>query len=76
MTFNLRAGLNRWEETTGNTYGAGFDPRNLGFDPALVSQFTRLQFPRFDLGIYQAAGADRLLNTTTNDTYKFFPGRS
>ncbi len=73
MTFNLRAGLNRWEETTGNTYGAGFDPRNLGFDPALVSQFTRLQFPRFDFGVYQSAGADRLLNTSTNDTYSFQP---
>ncbi len=73
MTFNLRAGLNRWEETTGNTFGAGFDPRRLGFDPALVAQFTRLQFPRFDLGIYQAAGADRLLNTSTNDTYSIQP---
>ena len=73
MTFNLRAGLNRWEETTGNSFGAGFDPRRLGFDPALVAQFTRLQFPRFDLGIYQAAGADRLLNTSTNDTYSLQP---
>ena len=73
FTFNLRAGLSRWEETTGNTYGAGFDPRNLGFDPALVSQFSRLQFPRFDLGTYQAAGADRLLNTSTNDTYSIQP---
>jgi len=73
MTFNLRAGLSRWEETTGNTYGAGFDPRTLGFDAGLVSQFTQLQFPRFDLGTYQAVGTDRLLNTSTDDTYTFQP---
>src|SRR5574340_130912 len=53
MTFNLRAGLNRWEENTGNVIGAGFDPRKLGFDPALVAQFTKLQFPNINLGSYQ-----------------------
>jgi len=73
LTFNLRAGLARWEETTGNTFGAGFDPRRLGFDPALVAQFTKLQFPRFDLGTYDSAGADRLLNFAVNEAYTLQP---
>jgi len=76
MTFNLRAGLARWEETTGNSFGAGFDPRRLGFDPALVAQYTKLQFPRFDLGAYQAVGTDRLLNFTANDAYTLQPNFS
>jgi hypothetical protein len=42
MTFNLRAGLARWEETTGNSFGAGFDPRQLGFSGDLVGQFTSI----------------------------------
>ncbi len=73
MTFNLRGGLSRWEETTGSSYGAGFDPRQLGMADSLVSQFRQLQFPRFNLGTYQAIGADRLLNLTANDTYSFQP---
>ncbi len=73
MTFNLRAGLARWEETTGNQFGAGFDPRSLGFSQSLVSQFPRLQFPRFNLGQYQAIGSDRLLNVATDDSYSVQP---
>jgi hypothetical protein len=73
MTFNLRAGLARWEETTGNSYGANFDPRKLGFADSLVAQFTRLQFPRFNLGTYQAIGSDRLLNYGSNDAYTLQP---
>lgn len=73
MTFNLRAGLARWEETTGNRFGAGFDPRKLGFADSLVAQFTKLQFPRFDLGTYRAIGTDRLLNYNTDDSYTLQP---
>jgi len=73
MTFNLRAGLSRWEETTGNSFGANFDPRTLGFDAALVSQFTRLQFPNFTLGSYQAIGSNRLMAIATNDSYTVQP---
>jgi hypothetical protein len=76
MTLNLRAGLARWEETTGNSFGANFDPRRLGFADALVSQFTRLQYPRFDLGSYGQAGSDRLLNVATNDAYTVQPNAS
>lgn len=73
MTFNLRAGLARWEETTGNSFGAGFDPRQLGFSSELVSQFTRLQFPQFNLGSYQSIGSSRLLAIGTNDSYTVQP---
>lgn len=44
LTFNLRAGLARWEENTGSSFGDGFDPRQLGFAPSLVSQLDRLTF--------------------------------
>src|SRR5437870_7909410 len=74
MTFDLRSGLNRWEETTGNTFAIGFDPRQLGFDPALVSQFTRIGFPAIDFaGGYQAMGPSRLLSYSANDAYTVQP---
>jgi len=73
MTFNLRAGLARWEETTGSSFGAGYDPRQLGFASSLVSQFTQLQYPRFELGTYGPIGANRLLNLATNDAYTVQP---
>jgi hypothetical protein len=76
MTFNLRAGLARWEETTGNSFGAGFDPTRLGFPSTLVSQMTRRQFPLFQLGQYSSAGADRLLNLAANDSYTVQPNAS
>lgn len=76
MTFNLRAGLARWEETTGNSFGSGFDPTRLGFPASLVSQMTRRQFPRFELGQYSAAGGSRLLNLAANDSYTIQPNAS
>ncbi|MGH9658383.1 MAG: carboxypeptidase regulatory-like domain-containing protein, partial [Bryobacteraceae bacterium] len=73
MTFNLRAGLARWEEQTGSIFGANFDPVSLGFDPALVRQFTRLQYPNFTLGTYNQIGSSRLLASATNDSYTIQP---
>jgi len=73
MTFDLRAGLNRWEETTGSVFAAGFDQRQLGFDPALISQFTRVGFPNLDLGSYQYMGTNRLINYSANDAYTVQP---
>jgi hypothetical protein len=75
-TFNLRTGLARWEESSGNSFGAGYDPRQLGFDDALVAQFTQLQFPRFELGTYQAIGSNRLRNSGAYDTYTVQPNFS
>jgi hypothetical protein len=73
MTFDLRAGLNRWEETTGSVFGTGFDQRQLGFDPALIAQFTRAGFPNIDLGSYQYMGTNRLINYSANDAYTVQP---
>lgn len=76
MTFNLRAGLARWEEAGGNGYGTGFDPRTLGFTDSLVAQFTRLQFPGFGLGQYAQIGNGRPISPGTNDTYTLQPNIS
>src|SRR5262249_14709410 len=72
MTFDLRAGLNRWENTGGSSLGAGFDPRDLGFNSSLVSQFNALQFPPFNLGSYQQIGSS-VANYGMNDTYSVQP---
>ncbi len=76
MVFNLRGGLARYEGFSGNGFGGGFDPRQLGFPSALVSQFTRLQFPRFNLGAYSELGANQVSGYTTNDTYSIQPNMS
>lgn len=73
MTFDLRAGLSRWEETTGSTYGTGFDQKQLGVDPALLAQMTRIGYPNVDLGTYQGMGTNRLINFSGNDTYSVQP---
>lgn len=73
MTFDLRAGLNRWEETTGSSYGTGYDQRQMGVDPNLLAQFTRQGFPNINLGTYQSMGTDRLLNYAANDSYTLQP---
>lgn len=73
-TFDLRMGLNRWEDSSGNSYGTGFDPKQLGFDPALVNQFTKLAFPRFDFnGAFQSIGTGTLLSAGAYDTYTLQP---
>jgi hypothetical protein len=73
-TFDLRMGLNRWEDARGNSFGNGYDPKQLGFDPALVSQFNRFAFPRFEFGgAYQAFGSGTLVGTTNSDTYSLQP---
>jgi hypothetical protein len=75
-TFNLRAGLARWEEAGGNGYGTGFDPRQLGFADSLVGQFSVLQFPGFGLGSYAQIGNGRPITPGTNDAYTLQPNLS
>jgi hypothetical protein len=75
MTFDLRTGLNRWEEAGGNTLGAGFDPRQLGIAPSLVAQFRKFQFPQFNIEGYQSLGADAF-GPATMDTYSVQPNLS
>lgn len=72
MTFDFRFGLTRWEDAGGSSIGAGYDPKQLGFDPALVAQFTKYQFPRFDLEGYQSVGSDAF-GPGTRDTYSLQP---
>jgi len=73
VVFDLRMGLNRWESASGDIFGQNFDPTKLGFSSALVSQFTRLQFPNFSLGNYQSIGSGRLMNYGSNDVYTIQP---
>jgi len=73
MTFDLRAGLNRWEETTGSSYGTGYDQTQMGVASSLLAQFTRQGFPSINLGTYQRMGTDRLLNYSANDAYTLQP---
>lgn len=73
VTFDLRAGLSRWETSSGNSFGANFNPANLGFSTALVSQFAKFQFPRFNLGTYQAIGSDRVWHDEPSDVYSLQP---
>jgi len=76
MTFNLRAGLARWEEASGNSFGTGYDPRQLGFDSSLVAQFTRHQFPGFVFGSYQQLGNGSGIAPANNDVYTIQPNFS
>ncbi len=73
MTFDLRAGLNRWEETTGSSYGTGYDQTQMGVASSLLAQYTRQGFPNINLGTYQYMGTDRLINYSANDTYTVQP---
>jgi hypothetical protein len=73
MTFDLRAGLSRWEETTGSIYGSSFDQKSAGFDASLVNQFTRNGYPNISLGTYQGMGTNRLVNYSANDAYSLQP---
>ncbi|MFN7937355.1 MAG: carboxypeptidase-like regulatory domain-containing protein [Bryobacteraceae bacterium] len=72
MTFDLRTGLNRWEETGGSTLGAGFDPKQLGFAPELVAQFPAFQFPNIQIEGYQNMGSNAV-SPGTRDTYSIQP---
>jgi hypothetical protein len=76
MLFNLRGGLSRYENFSGSLFGAGFDPRQLGFPSSLVSQFTTLQFPRFNLGTYSELGGTAVKNYETDDTWSLQPNMS
>jgi hypothetical protein len=56
LVVNLRGGLSRTENFSGNIYGIGYDPRKLGFSDALVAQFDTLQYPRFSFSTYSELG--------------------
>lgn len=70
---DLRFGLARYEGQGGNTFGVGYDPKQLGFPASLVSQFTALMFPRFNVGNYSPLGASPVFSYSTNDAYNLQP---
>jgi len=72
MTFDLRAGLNRWEDAGGNVIGSGFDPKQLGLDARLAAQFQTYQFPAIAIQDYQAMGGSAF-NPGIRDTYSVQP---
>jgi hypothetical protein len=72
VLLNLRGGLARYEGFSGNTFAGGFNPVDLGFPQQLVSQFTALQFPRFNFSggnNISPLGATRTSNYETQDTW-------
>lgn len=73
MVFMLRGGLARYEGFGGNTYGANFDPRQLGFPDSLVSQFSTLQFPQFGFSNSTPIGTDRVTSYETHDNWSIAP---
>jgi hypothetical protein len=75
MVFNLRGGLARYEGFSGNTFGRGFDPRELGFPSELVSQFVGIQFPRFNFSDRNISplGATQTSGYEASDSYSAQP---
>ncbi|MBI4909840.1 MAG: TonB-dependent receptor [Acidobacteria bacterium] len=72
LTFDLRTGLNRWEDRGGSTIGTGYDPKQLGFSPELVGQFPAFQFPNIQIEGYQNMGSNAV-SPGTRDTYSVQP---
>ena len=72
IVFNLRGGLARNEDLSGNIYGVGYNPSQLGFDSRLVSQFDFFQFPRIALGTYTNIGTPAP-SQSFNDTWSLQP---
>ena len=76
LVFNLRGGLARYEAQSGNSLGAGYDPRLLGFPASLVAQFTTLEFPRFNIGSYSEIGSQGVFSYSTQDVWSLQPNVS
>ena len=76
MVLNLRGGLARYEAASGNSFGAGYDPRQLGFPASLVAQFTTLEFPRFNIGSYSEIGSQGVFSYSTQDVWSLQPNAS
>lgn len=75
MVLNVRGGLARYEGSSGNEFGRGYNPTELGFPSSLVSQFTSLQFPRFNLSgnNFSPLGATQTSGYEAQDTYSVQP---
>ena len=76
LVFNLRGGLARYEGFSGNSFGIGYDPKQLGFPSSLVGQFSSLMFPRFNLGTYSELGPQGGFSYEAHDTWSLQPNAS
>ena len=68
---NFRWGLARYVNIGGSPPAAGFDPRELGFADSLVSQFSFLNYPRFEIANYTNIGTDRAKSQDVRDSYSY-----
>ena len=75
VVLNLRGGLARYEGFSGNTFGQGYDPAQLGFPTTLTSQFYNYQFPRFNMGTYSELGTSGI-SDEAHDTWSLQPNVS
>ncbi|MCS7023259.1 MAG: carboxypeptidase regulatory-like domain-containing protein [Bryobacteraceae bacterium] len=66
-TLNLRVGFARLENLAWNPQSLAFHPRDLGLPAALVSQFSRLQYPLINMGAYMSQGSTPFVQA--DDTY-------
>jgi hypothetical protein len=76
LVFDLRGGLARYEAFSGNEFGENYDPRQLGFPGSLVAQFTKLEFPRFNIGSYSEIGSQGVFSYSTQDAWSLQPNAS
>lgn len=76
LVFNLRGGLARYEGFSGNSFGIGYDPKQLGFSSGLVGQFSALMFPRFNMGTYSELGPQGGFSYEAHDTWSVQPNAS
>jgi hypothetical protein len=76
LVVNVRAGLARYEAFRGNSFGANFDPAQLGFPASFVGQLSTLEFPRFTLGQYSDLGANGVRSYEAHDTWSLEPSLS
>jgi len=76
VVLNLRGGLARYEAGFGNSFGANYDPRQLGFPDSLVSQFSAIGFPRFNIGSYSEIGSTGVFSYSASDVWSLQPNVS
>jgi hypothetical protein len=67
LTFDLRTGFARAENTAANFYETGFNPLDLGFSQSLVSQMAALHYPQILFSDYTGQGGVGYF--TGDDTY-------
>ncbi len=73
MTWTLRAGFARFEETAGSDRNKNFDPVTFGWPSSLVNQFAGRHYPAINYGFYQAQGAGTIDDLNASNTYTVQP---